>query len=248
VSIWDLEINQEVGDPLWHDNPVSAVAMSPDGQYFASATFGLDTNVYVRKLEAVLKLACGIGDNAEPNTKLKGNAARSRDISLPPRRQSNSRGLTRYGNDFWGDDTNRTPHRSPDTSSPLGLRNLLSFLRSGTRPTNASPSIHLQPRRWNLNFFPVRLSRRPVIVPPCREEDRYGITPETDAEAEEAMRRVNSNTANSSAQQGQAVAGPQGSHGRPTQSTQGQASDFGGGEPLIGCCGLYLVRRRHASS
>jgi len=61
VSIWDLEINQEVGDPLWHDNPVSAVAMSPDGQYFASATFGLDTNVYVRKLEAVLKLACGIG-------------------------------------------------------------------------------------------------------------------------------------------------------------------------------------------
>jgi len=77
---------------------------------------------------------------------------------------------------------------------------------------------------------------------------RYGITPETDEEAEEAMRRTNSNTANSSTQQRQGVIGPQGPHGRPTQSVQGQSSDFGAGEPLIGCCRLYLVRRRPISN
>ncbi|KAG1808937.1 uncharacterized protein BJ212DRAFT_1589968 [Suillus subaureus] len=107
------------------------------------------------------------------------------------------------------------------TSSPLYLRNLFGFLRSGTRPTNAPPSIQLRPRRLNLNLslslLPVKLSRHPVVVAPCREEDRYGMTHETDAEAEEAMRRTNSNTANSSTQQGQVVAGPQGSCGRPAQ-------------------------------
>jgi hypothetical protein len=247
VRIWDLETNQQVGDPLWHDDHVSAVAMSSDAQYLASATFGLGAKVYVWNLEAVLKRARGIGDNADSNTKLKGHAARSRDIPLPPIRQSNNRGLARYGNDFWGDDTNRTPHRSSNTSSPRGLRNLFDFLRSGIPPTNLSSSIQLQSRRMNFSLLPVTISRRPVDVAPCREEDRYGITPETDAEAEEAMQRTNNNTVNSSARQGQAVAGPQGSHGRPTQSAQRQSSDFEAGEPLIGCCGLYLVRRRPAS-
>jgi hypothetical protein len=156
--------------------------------------------------------------------------------------------LARYGNDFWGDDTNRTPHRSSDTTTPRGLSNLFDFLRSGTRPTNPSSSIQLRPRRINFSSFPVTISRRPAVVAPCRDEDRYGITPETDAEAEEAMRRTNNNTVNSSTQQGQAVAGPQGSHGRPTQSSQGQSSDFEAGEPLMGCCGFYLVRRRPASN
>jgi hypothetical protein len=247
VRIWDLETNQQIKDPLWHDDCVSAVAMSSDAQYLASATFGLGAKVYVWNLEAVLKRARGIGDNADSNTKLKGHAARSRDIPLPPIRQSNNRGLARYGNDFWGDDTNRTPHRSSNTSSPRGLRNLFDFLRSGIPPTNLSSSIQLQSRRMNFSLLPVTISRRPVDVAPCREEDRYGITPETDAEAEEAMQRTNNNTVNSSARQGQAVAGPQGSHGRPTQSAQRQSSDFEAGEPLIGCCGLYLVRRRPAS-
>jgi len=247
VRIWDLETNQQVGDPLWHDDRISAVAMSSDGRYFASAMYGPSAKVYVWNLEAVLKHAHGIGGDAEPNTKLKGHdAVRSRDITLPPGQQTNNRGLARYGNDFWGDDTNRTPHRSSDTTTPRGLSNLFDFLRSGTRPTNLSSSIQLQPRRLNLNLFPLKISRRPVVVAPCREEDRYGITPETDAEAEEAMRRTNSNTANSSTQQGQAVAGPQGSHGRPTQSAQRQSPDFGEGDTLIGCCGLYLVRRRPA--
>jgi hypothetical protein len=226
VRIWDLETNQEVGDPLWHDDRISAVAMSSDAQYLASATFGLGAKVYVWNLEAVFKRARGIGDNADSNTKLKGHAARSRDIPLPPIRQSNNRGLARYGNDFWGDDTTRTPHHSSDTSSPRGLSNLFDFLRSGTRPTNPSSSIQLRPRRINFSSFPVTISRRPAVVAPCRDEDRYGITPETDAEAEEAMRRTNNNTVNNSAQQGQAVAGPQGSHGLATQSAQGQSSDF----------------------
>jgi hypothetical protein len=77
---------------------------------------------------------------------------------------------------------------------------------------------------------------------------RYGITPETDEEAAAAMQRTNSNTADNSTQQGQAAAGPQGSYGRPTQSAQAQSSDFEAGEPLIGCCGFYLVRRRPASN
>jgi hypothetical protein len=250
VRIWDLETNQQVGDPLWHDDRISAVAMSSDGRYFASAMYGPSAKVYVWNLEAVLKRAHGIGDNAEPNTKLKGHAARSRDISLPPRprRQTNNRGMARYGNDFWGDDTNRTPHRSSDTSSPVGLRNLFGFLRSGTRPTNPSFSIQSQPRHLNLNLFPVKISRRPVVVAPCRDEDRYGMTHETDAEAEEAMRHTNNNTVNSCTPQGKTVAGSQGSHGRATQSAQGQSSDFEAGEPLIGCCGLYLVRRRPASN
>ncbi|KAG2033866.1 hypothetical protein BDR03DRAFT_966318 [Suillus americanus] len=140
------------------------------------------------------------------------------------------------------------PRRSADTSSTLDLRNLFRFLRSSTRPTNAPPSVRLQPQRLNFSLFPVKPSRRPVVVAPCREEDRYGMTHETVAEAEEAMRRTTSNTANSSIKQGQAVAGTQGSHGRPTQIAQGQSSDFEAGEPLIGFCGLYLVRRRPASN
>jgi hypothetical protein len=248
VRIWDLETNQEVGDPLWHDDRISVVAMSSDAQYLASATFGLGAKVYVWNLEAVLKRARCIGGDAKSNAKFKGHAARSRDIPLPPIRQSNNRGLARYGNDFWGDDTNRTPHCSSDTSSPHGLRNLFDFLRSGTRPTNPSSSIQLRPRRINFSLFPVTISRRPAVVAPCRDEDRYGITPETDAEAEEAMRRTNNNTVNSSTQQGQAVAGPQESYGRPTQSVQRQSPDFGEGDTLIGCCGLYLVRRRPASN
>jgi hypothetical protein len=131
-------------------------------------------------------------------------------------------------------------------------------------PCDPVLNLQLRPRRINFSLFPVTISRRPAIMAPCRDEDvsssspyacpsltslplilqRYGITP--DAEAEEAMRRTNHNTANSSTQQGQAVAGPQGSHGRPTQSAQRQSPDFGEGDTLIGCCGLYLVRRRPA--
>ncbi|KAG2030399.1 kinase-like domain-containing protein [Suillus americanus] len=169
-----------------------------------------------------------------------GRAARFRDTFFAPTQQISNSG---YGNEFRADDTNCTPRRSADPSSPLDLRNLFGFLRSSTRPTNASLSIRLPPRRLNVSFFPVRVSRRPADVAPCREEDRYGITPESDAEAAAAMQRMNSNNADISMQQVQGVAGAQGSQGR---GAQGQSSDFEAGKPLIGCCGFYLVRRRPA--
>ncbi|KAG2738064.1 hypothetical protein P692DRAFT_20759744, partial [Suillus brevipes Sb2] len=72
---------------------------------------------------------------------------------------------------------------------------------------------------------------------------RYGITPESDAEAAAAMQRTNSNTVESSIAHGQATTVAQGSLG---QSAQPEKSTPDAGEPsyLIGCCGFYLVRRR----
>lgn len=220
--------------------------MSSDG-YFASAVPGPDAKIYVWSLDAALERARSLGDDTASKTKLKGRAVPARDISIAPRQQSNNRGLARYGNDFWGDDTNCTPRRSEDTSSSPRLRNFFGSLRSSTRSAN-TPSIQHQPRRLNFSSFPVTISRRPITVAPCREEDRYRITPETDAEAAAAMQRTNSNNVNSSTAQGQAATGTQRPHGQPTQSAQGQSSDFGAGEPLIGCCGFYLVRRRPASN
>ncbi|KAG2353266.1 hypothetical protein BDR07DRAFT_730238 [Suillus spraguei] len=112
-------------------------------------------------------------------------------------------------------------------------------------PQTCHKPYNFSPGDWNLNLSRVRISRRPVDVAPCRDEDRYGITPETDAEAEAAMQRTNSNNVNTSTQQVQVVVGAQGSQGH--RSAQGQSSDFEG-EPLIGCCGFYLVRRRPASN
>ncbi|KAG2049033.1 hypothetical protein BDR06DRAFT_1012430 [Suillus hirtellus] len=159
VRIWDLETNQQVGDPLWHDDGVEVVAMSSNG-YFASATPGPDAKIYVWSLDAALEHARSLGGHAVP----------ARDISIAPRQQSNNRGLARFGNDFWGDDTNRTPRRSEDTSSSPRLRNFPGSLRSSTRSAN-TPSIQLQPRCLNFSSFPVTISRRPVTVAPCREED-----------------------------------------------------------------------------
>ncbi|KIK31873.1 hypothetical protein CY34DRAFT_102601, partial [Suillus luteus UH-Slu-Lm8-n1] len=31
VRIWDFETNQQLGDPLWHDDRVFAIAVSFDG-------------------------------------------------------------------------------------------------------------------------------------------------------------------------------------------------------------------------
>ncbi|KIK34466.1 hypothetical protein CY34DRAFT_812875 [Suillus luteus UH-Slu-Lm8-n1] len=247
VRIWDLETNQQVGDPLWHDDQVIVLVMSSDGQYFASSISGPDAKIYVWSLDAALECARGAGDDTASKTKPKVRAVPAKDISIAPGQQSNNRGLARYGNDFWGDDTDRTPRRSADPSSSPRLRNFFSSLRSSTRSTN-TPSIQLQPRRLNFSSFPVTISMRPVAVAPCREEDRYGITPETDAEAAAAMKRTNSSNVNSSTAQGEAATGTQRPSGQPTQSAQGQSSDFGAGEPLIGRCGFYLVRRRPASN
>ncbi|KAG2746975.1 hypothetical protein P692DRAFT_20737234, partial [Suillus brevipes Sb2] len=55
-------------------------------------------------------------------------------------------------------------------SSLPGLRNFFGSLRSSARSANA-PSIQRQPRCLNFSLFPVTISRRPVTVAPCREED-----------------------------------------------------------------------------
>ncbi|KAG0696420.1 hypothetical protein DFH29DRAFT_1082893, partial [Suillus ampliporus] len=120
----------------------------------------------------------------------QGCVARPRDI-FPPRlvsrQQASNRGLAKYGDDFWGTDTNRTPCGALPLSGPLPLlrwRNLFGFLHF-TRPANTPQPIPLEPRHWNFRFFPLRISKQPVdsVVTPCRLEDRYGIAPESDAEA-----------------------------------------------------------------
>jgi hypothetical protein len=75
------------------------------------------------------------------------------------------------GNDFWGDDTNRTPRHSADMSSSPRLRDFFGSLRSSTRSANAPPSVPFEHRRLNFSLFPVKFTRHPVDVAPCREED-----------------------------------------------------------------------------
>jgi WD40 repeat protein len=53
VRIWDLRTNKQIGDPLWHDDELLALAIPSDGRYIASA--GLDKKIYVWNLEAALK-------------------------------------------------------------------------------------------------------------------------------------------------------------------------------------------------
>jgi WD40 repeat protein len=51
----DLKTNQQVGDPLLHDDALLAIVLSSDGRYIASA--GLDQKIYIWSLEAALKQA-----------------------------------------------------------------------------------------------------------------------------------------------------------------------------------------------
>jgi WD40 repeat protein len=53
VRIWDLETNQQVGNPLLHDDEVLTVAASADGTFIASA--GKEAKVYVWNMMAALK-------------------------------------------------------------------------------------------------------------------------------------------------------------------------------------------------
>ncbi|KAG0696413.1 hypothetical protein DFH29DRAFT_1072085 [Suillus ampliporus] len=104
----------------------------------------------------------------------------------------------------------------------------------------------LQPRRWNFSLFSVGTSSRPVDVAPARDEDRYGIAPESDAEAAAAMQRMNGNEADSSTHPGQPVAGVQGPQGRPTE-TQGSTGGTGEVSYEVKCCGLFFGVRRPSS-
>ncbi|KAG1808915.1 WD40-repeat-containing domain protein [Suillus subaureus] len=252
VRIWDLGTNEAIGDPLLHDEQIWALAMFPDGTYFASA--GVDAKVYVWSLDAALKQQDSSGacnSNAELVANFTGRAARSREVcdsSPVSKQQSYDRAFGRYGNNFWGSDTNPIPRRSSAPfASTLRLRSAFGFLRPRTKPVDALQEIPLKTQRRNFNFFSVRTSIRPVEVAPCREEDRYGIAPPSEAEVAAAMESTSDKQLDSSTQQGQAVAGAQGSQvhniqGPSTPMARAEHSGYDTGESscVIGCCGLSL--------
>ncbi|OAX37399.1 hypothetical protein K503DRAFT_866892 [Rhizopogon vinicolor AM-OR11-026] len=179
------------------------------------------------------------------------------DHVAPPTRQAHNRDLPRYGDDFWGDNTNRSPYRSaPFTDPPRRRRNFFDFLRFNVRPVGASHPLPLQSRRRNFSFFTGTTSVSTIDVAPARDEDRYGIAPPTDAEVAAAMaaalQQASGNTVDGQTSQGQAAAGVQESQvatqGPTSQIAQGQHPAADTGEPVfaIGCCGfvVHLARRR----
>ncbi|KAG2065054.1 WD40 repeat-like protein [Suillus decipiens] len=127
-------------------------------------------------------------------------------------------------------------------------RGAFSSLHSSTPPANASGPILRNPWHWNSSSFPVGSSRHPVNVAACRDEDRYGIAPESDAEAAAAMLRTNVDVTDTSTRPGQFAVGVQLSQGRPTQA---QASTSGSEEIAyegVSCCGFFFGYRRHSNS
>ncbi|KAG1803347.1 WD40-repeat-containing domain protein [Suillus subaureus] len=237
VRIWDLKTNQQVGDPLLHDDELLAVVISPDGKYIVSA--GLDAKIYVWSVEAALKQQ---GANAKTDAKLK---------ATQPKHQANTRGSARYvgGNDFFGNDTNHTPHYalSGSPSSLIRWRHLLGPIHFGTRPADALRPIPRQPRQWNFNLFPRGTSSDIIDVAPSRKKNRIAIAPPTKAELDAAMQRANGNEANSSIRPGQLAPGAQGSQERPAQNqtqTQGLTGGTGDVSYEVNCCGLLFSCRR----
>ncbi|OJA20744.1 hypothetical protein AZE42_10539, partial [Rhizopogon vesiculosus] len=164
----------------------------------------------------------------------------------PSKQRDHNRVLHRYGDNFWGDNTNRSPHRSPAPSTdPPPRRNLFDFLRFNVRPVGASQPLPLQSRTWNASLIPVRISRHRVDVAPCRIDDRYAVAPPTEVEVAAAMQDVTGNKANGSVQPGGIAVGVQGpQQAPPTQTPEGKNSGAGIDESVIGCCGFYLVRRQ----
>ncbi|OAX31409.1 hypothetical protein K503DRAFT_787843, partial [Rhizopogon vinicolor AM-OR11-026] len=243
VRIWDLKTNQQAGEPLLHDDHLLALAISSDGQYIASA--GLDKKICLWSIEAALEKG---GDQVRERATLSGDVL---GVSAPSKRKAHSRVLPRYGDDFWGNDTNRTPHRSaplPEPSPPR--RNLFDFLRFNLRPVETSQQLPLQSRRRNFSLFTGRTSVPTVDVAPARDEDRYGISPPTDAEVAAAMvaalQQASGSAVDGQTLQGQAAAVVQGSQvvtqRQPSQLTPGQKISPGIEEPsyAIACCGFDL--------
>jgi hypothetical protein len=77
---------------------------------------------------------------------------------------------------------------------------------------------------------------------------RYGITPETDAEAAAAMQRTDGDEADKSTQLGQPAAGAQASQVQPIK-TQAQVSTSEPDDIMCGvnCCGNFFGFRRPTS-
>ena len=71
VRIWNLKTNQQVGDPLLHDDQLFTVVLSSDGRYIASA--GLDQKFCIWSLEAALEQA---GDRVRVHIAIKQSLSR----------------------------------------------------------------------------------------------------------------------------------------------------------------------------
>ncbi|KAG2742134.1 WD40 repeat-like protein [Suillus brevipes Sb2] len=239
VRIWDLENNQPVGDPLLHDDEVLTVATSADGTFNTSA--GLDKKIYVWNLEAALNQHQDADDG---NAKLKGRPAQPRVVRQPI---PNTGGSAKYGNDFFADHSNR-PTAPPANSSLLHWRSLFGSLRFSARPPDAPRPSPRESRHWNFRLRPVGKSRRTVEVAPARDEDRYGITPETDAEAAAAMQRTDGDEVDNSTQPDQPAPAVQVSQVQPIK-TRAQVSTNEPEDIVCGvnCCGNFFGFRRPAS-
>ncbi|KAG2344386.1 WD40 repeat-like protein [Suillus weaverae] len=122
----------------------------------------------------------------------------------------------------------------------------IASMYPSTQLANApQPRIPRNPWHWNSSLFPVGSSRRPVDVAACRDEDRYGIAPESDAEAAAAMLCTNDDVADSSTRPRQPAVVAQVSQGRPAQL---QTSTSEPEEIGVSCCGFVFICRRRRPS
>lgn len=137
---------------------------------------------------------------------------------------------------------------------------LYPVIRLANTPQRSTPC---NTRHSNYSLFTVGSPRHPVDVAACRDEDvsnlsslpfhvieitlqRYGIVPESDAEAAAAMLRTNDNVADSSTQLSQLAIGAHPSQG---QHTQTQASTSGPQEIEVSCCcGFSFICHRSNQS
>jgi WD40 repeat protein len=244
VRIWDLETNQPVGDPLLHDDGVLALTIFPDGKYIASG--GMDAKIYVWSMDAARKQQ-GNDDsadesNVEPDVNLKGRPVR------PRHHQPHNKGLSTYGEDFWGTDPTHTRAASPVNSSALRWRNFLGLLRFSIRPANTPQSIPTRARRRNFNLFPVGNSIRTVDVAAGKKKQRIAISPPTAAELAAAMQRQSGNNTGSSTQPGQpqTMPGTQLPQGQPTVA-QGASGGMEEVSCEVRCCSLFFSCGRSTS-
>ncbi|KAG2365430.1 WD40-repeat-containing domain protein [Suillus spraguei] len=117
---------------------------------------------------------------------------------------------------FWNVISRRRP--PPDKSVPQD-RSKHGFFSRRARSNTSLELPTIEPNQ------PVSERKvHPVDIAACRDEDRYGIAPESDAEAAAAMLRTNDDVADISTRPGQLAVGVQVSQGRPTQA---QASTSG---------------------
>lgn len=131
---------------------------------------------------------------------------------------------------------------------PRGKKSMSSFLHSSTRPTCAPQQILRNPWHWNSSSFPAGSSRCLADVAACRDEDRYGIVPESDAEAAAAMLRTGDDVPGDSTQPGQPAGVVQVSQGLSAQIQASTSGPEGIVYEGVSCCGFFFGRVRDSNS